>query len=356
MLLLSNESTFDVVKVLLFSYMTKKTHRKRCSLEHLSTVFHYEATLCFSSFFARQDIDWGPGLHAFIARRDKIRSEGMATITPMFHIHRPAELGEWDGNCADGDPFGLRKAMAQNELDAIDGIMHSSDEECREYVRRFEARTFTAWNSINCVKSCPAYKEGYFFIADWWLHEMAMTSSQKTFVGGMNENYRKLWSPLLTTNVPKAQLAQIRQLDCMHAAFWTNAHQFNEPGCDWICKEFGSLVVDVEYYLKEVAPDFHARSDDPTFNDADAFVPVGNTGYDQYDLEKCLSRLGKAVALWRWNPTCENAQPLRDLLLRVEDLDSMISILVPSVGPTGRPNRFGLIERIAMKSFAMQDN
>lgn len=315
-----------------------------------------QATLCFTGLYDRKDIDWGPGLHAFIARRDKTRSEGMVTITPLFNIHRPAELGDWDGICSDGDPYGLRNAIAQNALCEIDKIMQSSDEACRTYVRQFEARTFTAWNSINCVKSCPAYKAGYFFMADWWLHETALTSSQKTFVGRMNENYRKLWSPLLTTNVPQAQLAQIRQLDCMHAAFWTNAHQFNEPGCDWICRELSSLVVDVEYYIKDVAPDFHASSNDPTFNDSDAFVPVGNTGYDQYDLEKCLSRLGKAVALWRWNPTCENAQPLRDLLLRVEDLDSMISILVPSVGPTGRPNRFGLIERIAMKSFAMQDN
>lgn len=314
-----------------------------------------QATLRFSGFFERQDFDWGPGLHAFIARRDKTRSEGMATITPMFFIHRPTELGQWDGNCPDGDPFGLRKAMAQNELAAIDEIMHSGNEECREYVRQFETRTFTAWNSINCVKSCPAYKEGYFFMADWWLHETALSCSDNySLVGRMNENYRSLWNPLLTTRVNEAPLSRAMQLNAYLP--WLNIHQFNEPGCAMVRKTLGQLFSDVKSYIQETDPDFHAYKMDPTFIHNEELVPLQGTLYNQCDFEKCLSRLGRGVAIWRRDPTCQAAQRLRDLLLRAEDLDASIEILVPSIGPQGRPDRLGMVERIALKAFAMRKN
>lgn len=313
-----------------------------------------QASLRFSGFFARQDFDWGPGLHAFIARRDKTRSEGMATITPMFFIHRPTELGEWDGNCPDGDPFGLRKAMAQNELTAIDEIMHSGDEECREYVRQFEARTFTAWNSINCVKSCPAYKEGYFFMADWWLHETALSFSDNSLVGRMNENYRGLWNPLLTTRVNEAPLSRAMQVNAYLP--WLNIHQFNERGCEMVRKTLVQLFTDVKSYIQETDPVFHAYKMDQTFIHNEELVPLQGTQYNQCDFEKCLSRLGRGVAIWRRDPTCQAAQRLRDLLLRAEDLDATIEILVPSIGPQGRSGRLGMVERIALKAFALRKN
>ena len=313
-----------------------------------------QATLRFSGFFARQDFDWGPGLHAFIARRDKTRSEGMATITPMFFIHRPTELGEWDGNCPDGDPFGLRKAMAQNELTAIDEIMHSGDEECREYMRQFETRTFTAWNSINCVKYCPAYKEGYFFMADWWLYETALSFSENSLVGRMNENYRSLWNPLLTTRVNEAPLSRAMQVNAYLP--WLNIHQFNERGCEMVRKTLGQLFSDVKSYIQETDPDFHAYKMDHTFIHNEELVPLQGTQYNQCDFEKCLSRLGRGVAIWRRDPTCQAAQQLRDLLLRAEDLDASIETLVPSIGPQGRSGRLGMVERIALKAFALRKN
>lgn len=311
-----------------------------------------QVTLRFAGFYGRPDVDYASGFHAFIARRDKTRSEGIATITPMFNISRPTELAEWDGSCTDGDPFRLRRAIIQKDLGSIDEIMQSGDEECREYVRQFEARTFAAWNSIHCVKYCPAYKEGYFFMADWWLHEKGLSFSENSLVGRLKENYRRLWSPLLTTRVDEVSLAKMRELSAYLS--WLNIHQFNEPGCEMLRWELVKLSSDVKFYIQEIAPDFHAYHMDPTFLHKEEQVPLLDFfQYNQGDFEKCLSRLGMGIAVWRRNPTCQAAQPLRDLLLRVEDLDATIATLVPSIGSQGRSTRFGMIERIALKAFAM---
>ena len=360
--------------------------------------------LHFPGFYIDPTIrdDFGARLLSFVAIQDENNPGQFCPVSAGFAIERPDEWGEWTLSPED-DPYGLRRAMAVCDLPAIERIMMSKNSACRNWIRTFERDTLNTLSSfgLSNLDFFHAYRSeivkadgsiepsGYFFMAGWLLRERMI----KTEVVGvapsprMKDAYSRKWSPLLRAFAPDEPdpdaanwktISRNMGFQCNGSihnghVIWPFGGTFNdaviidetqkppklEAKLDLKTnrKQLEHLIKDVDQYWRSVFSNitFDPRKDDKTFDPMDPGpqpTPIIGTGLTSIDLETCLSRLAKCVAEWRKNPSINSAQRLRDLLLRVEELDDDLRNKL-SQKPAWRDQLpvHTMTQRIAMKSW-----
>ena len=297
--------------------------------------------------------------------------------------------------------------MAVCDLPAIERIMMSKNPACRNWIRTFERDTLNTLSSFGLsnldyfhayrseiVKADGAIEpSGYFFMAGWLLRERMIKpevvgvppSLEEVGVAPslrMKDDYFGKWSPLLRAfalDEADPDTAQWKLLsrnmnvrnneNGEFKAVWPFGGTFadvvernvdNPLAFTMIVdlktnrKQLGQLIEDVDRYWNSVVSNvqFDPRRDDATFDSGspgNTPTPLLGTRFNSVDLETCLSRLAKRVSEWRKNPSIESAQRLRDLLLRVEELDDDLRNKL-SNRRDQLPART-MTQRIAMKSW-----
>ena len=276
--------------------------------------------------------------------------------------------------------------MATSDLARIDKIMSSEDPACRDFIRKFEEKTYRALYSLGgenmryfhayysrCRKDNGTFEpSGYFFMAGWLVEERMIEKlpnnpNAPVYRNGypilrMDQNYKGMWSPLLVrysdafADYMKKKAEQMNGERGIHV--WVRACTFNESAIAPLRREMASVIEDVNAWASGFIPDFRPRRDDTSFSEDEEEFFLTKNGTD---IEKCLSRLARGVVEWRRTPTCESAQPLRDLLLRIERIDAEIRQRLETVlddsstqaGTTNPQTKFTMTDRISMKSWLL---
>ena len=374
-----------------------KANRKHLACARENRTFdnangRLRAILRFPNFYSQSSIkdDFGAGLLSFVAIQDKNNSENLFPISAGFSIKRPDEWGEWALDCRT-DPYGLRRAMAVGDLQTIEDVMMSKDPECRAWIRDFEKNTldtlssfglsnldfFHAYRSEISKENGEVEPSGYFFMAGWLLREKMLLVEM---VGGtisqrMKPSYSGKWTPLLRAfarDEPDPDATQWRSISANMSSdrntfdkennfivIWPFAGSFNDAGRvdRSIQNRLKQLIEDVAFYWN--SSDSEDRVDlskaDKTFDAGDppgpTPTPIMGTRLSSVDLELCLSRLAKRVSEWRKNPSIKSAQRLRDLLVRVEEIDDDLRNKLSLSNFGDRLPARTMTQRIAMKSW-----
>jgi hypothetical protein len=220
---------------------------------------------------------------------------------------------------------------------------------------------------------------GYFFMAGWLLIEkmgalygandqnscfLKIVENQMIRKGKLPEDYNGKWSSLLIADrffskdffVFVKQLSdnalngknELTQMDTGRQRNWTSCCTFNDDVVKYLIPRLFGIIdrVKKEFPVKDYIP----GDMDKTFVDFGGYF---NGQRNASQLEECVSCLAKWVEEWRMNPSLESAQPLRNILLEIQDIDDQIARMLPDTqdddGKIWRP-KYSILERIAFKA------